>query len=423
MHFRVLLVLLEAAVLAWAVDSDYMMQFRMAVLNKNGKQTSCMVAIMNMEAGFVAANCIDLMSDNSINKTSTYKVQFTPTGQSNTGFEVDLATSNITIHPYYDPKTLANNIAIVQYTNTSDAYKAYIGQQKTNGSSQIYTRRAINGTSNGWNNPPVYTQLLDDSDCTAGSPLYAANQQWLSCTSSVTTSVEDGQCSIPYGIIYTAENNGDAVVTSNLYSYSVVYGSSLCDSSAKTLSYYTSLYSYLGFAHSVVGWPIDIYFSGYTTWEGNTVLSMNTPGDTSVSGAIIVGGDLYQVEKDMMDSSYTPSESATASDEISQQPTHDTASSNSGSGLSKGAKIAIGVAVPIGAIIIAIGTAILIHIWRIKQQDKAWDPNAQASNLQEIALEMTVDDPYSNPPAYSPNDATRDGEYTQIEEPAMPKKM
>ncbi|KAJ1787246.1 hypothetical protein LPJ59_005768, partial [Coemansia sp. RSA 2399] len=203
MHFYILLVFFEAALFAWAQDPSDMMQFRMAVLNKNGEQTTCMIAIMNMVAGFVAANCIDLMSDNSVNKTSTYKVQFTPTGQYNTGFEVDLATSNITIHPYYDPTSLANNIALVQYTNTSDTYKAYIGQQASDGSTQVYTRRAINETSNAWGDPVVFDQSSDDSNCTSGSPLYAANSKGMTCTGSSTTSVENGQCSMPYGIMYS----------------------------------------------------------------------------------------------------------------------------------------------------------------------------------------------------------------------------
>ncbi|KAJ2403096.1 hypothetical protein GGI23_000235 [Coemansia sp. RSA 2559] len=413
----------------------------MAVLNKNGKQTSCMVAVMNMEAGFVAANCIDLMSDNSINKTSTYKVQFTPTGQFNTGFEVDLATSNITIHPYYDPKTLANNIAIVQYANTSDTYRAYIGRQASGGAIQVYARRAINATSNTWGAPVAFDQLSDDSNCTAGSPLYAANSRGMTCTSSSATSVENRHCSMPYGIVYSWNTTDSTVVASNLYSHSVVYGSSLCDSSTKALHYYTAMWTYLGFAYSVVGWPISAYWEGVTgIWNDKTINAMNPPGDTSVSGTTIISGDLYQVERDMADGSSASSEvgseseseaesvsesgSATASDEVSQQPTHDTTgSSHSSNGLSTGAKVAIGVSVPMGVIIIAIGTAILVHIWKTKQQDKAWDPSAQALNLQEVALEMTVDEPYGVPPPYSPDVGAESNRLKQIEElAAMAKK-
>ncbi|KAJ1787247.1 hypothetical protein LPJ59_005769 [Coemansia sp. RSA 2399] len=249
---------------------------------------------------------------------------------------------------------------------------------------------------------------------------------------------------MPYGLVYSWNTTDSTIVMSNLYSHSVVYGSSLCGGSTQALHYYTALWTYLGFAYGVLGSPISIYWEGVLgTWIYKNSNAMNPPGDTSVSGAMIVGGDLYQVEEDMVDDSSASSEvesepgsesgsepipgsesesdpelkSATASDESSQQPTQSSTGRDSGSGLSKGAKVAIGVAVPMGAIIIAIGVVILIHIWKTKQQDKAWDPSAQALDLQEVALEMTVNDQYLIPPPYGREYVTEIIRFSRIEEP------
>ncbi|KAJ2762012.1 hypothetical protein H4S06_000894 [Coemansia sp. BCRC 34490] len=103
-----------------------MIGFRYAYLYKNGKQTSCMVAVIDMTAGVVAANCIDLTSDNKVDTSVKYKIHYTPYGN-NTGPMFDLSPSEFTIHPDYDPKTLLNNIAVIQNTNGgTDDYSSYI---------------------------------------------------------------------------------------------------------------------------------------------------------------------------------------------------------------------------------------------------------------------------------------------------------
>ncbi|KAJ1664941.1 hypothetical protein IW140_002740 [Coemansia sp. RSA 1813] len=380
---------------------------------------------MNMQSAFVAANCIDLLSGNKVDTTTTYTLEFTPTGQHPNGTAVDLDPRNITIHPNYDPTTFANNIAIVQFSNaTTDSYKAYIGSEKYTGSTQTFVRRAIDPKTGIWGDPLVYNQISDDSSCVDGSPLYAANIPWFACSDRTISSIEDEQCTMPYGITYT-ENNTDVIVVSNIFSHSVVYGNSLCGTNRfTTLSYYTGLSYYLGFAYSVLKRPINIYVSDSTeTWEDSTISSMSVPKNINVSSTMVVGGDLYEVERNMVDSAHASSsevESATASSDSSPQSTQ--ATSGSDNGISKGAKIAIGVAVPMGVIIIIIGVVILVHIWKVKRQDKEWDPNAQALNLQEVALEMTVNEPYPVPPPYSRDDATGSSAYQQFKDPAMPRK-
>ncbi|KAJ1794249.1 hypothetical protein LPJ59_004578, partial [Coemansia sp. RSA 2399] len=77
LRYTTLLLLFGAALLVQASDSQIMTVFRMGVLYKNGEQTSCMVAVIDMKAGFVAANCIDLYYGKPDTSTS-YQVYFTP---------------------------------------------------------------------------------------------------------------------------------------------------------------------------------------------------------------------------------------------------------------------------------------------------------------------------------------------------------
>ncbi|KAJ1893625.1 hypothetical protein LPJ81_005337, partial [Coemansia sp. IMI 209127] len=199
-----------------------MTDFRMGVLYKNGEQTSCMVAVIDMKAGFVAANCIDL--NNGAPDTSTsYQVYFTPL-LSFDGFAVDLDPNDITIHPNYNPVTYANNIAVVQYNNgTTDAYHTFIETQTFVGVTDVYTRWAFNQTSNNWTMPQVSTQVSDDSDCASGSALYSGNSVLTRCTSATLPSIENDACSMPYGIMFKEDSTNNIEVT-HLYSHSVVYG-------------------------------------------------------------------------------------------------------------------------------------------------------------------------------------------------------
>ncbi|KAJ2403093.1 hypothetical protein GGI23_000232 [Coemansia sp. RSA 2559] len=117
-----------------------------------------------------------------------------------------------------------------------------------------------------------------------------------------------------------------------------------------------------------------------------TILSMVPPKSASVPNVTVEGGDLYPKQREI-EGSTSVSETDGAS-----EPTN---------GLSKGQKIGIGVGVSLGAILVIIGCIIVYHIWNVKRQDKAWDPNAEALNLQDIAFDIAADDRLLVPPPYS----------------------
>ncbi|KAJ1793306.1 hypothetical protein LPJ59_004739 [Coemansia sp. RSA 2399] len=226
------------------------------------------------------------------------------------------------------------------------------------------------------------------------------------------------------------ENRTDTVEVTHLYSHSVVYGNSMCDGETKILSYYSSLWLYLGWMVGVVGRPMLVFTGEEVEYWNNTrigsVVNPNMLGNPS--GTNIVTGNLYPVQRAMVVG--TNSESASSSDtsesasgsgasesdtETSSSFSDDvTEKDNTGDvnsdfddvqdsrGLSKKAKIAIGVAVPVAVIIIII-VCVAVVVMKRKSEDKSkdWDPQGEENQLRTAALELCLEYPQATPPPYS----------------------
>ncbi|KAJ2213834.1 hypothetical protein EV179_003533 [Coemansia sp. RSA 487] len=399
-----------------------------------------------MKAGYVAASCIDLRY-NKVDTSTNYKIYFTPMLNSDS-FAVDLDPSDITIHPNYDPVSYANNIAVVQYNkDTTDNYFTYMEADPYIGNIDVYTRWAFNQSLNDWTMPELSNESSDDSGCAAGSSLYAYNQQWLKCTSATTTSVQAEDCTMPYSILFK-ENRTSTIIMSHLYSHSVVYGSSMCDGPVKVLSYYTSMKLYAGWTVKVLGRPIRLFVgTGFIFWTDTDVGQMDPRATVdNPSGTLVVSGDLYQVQQKMVgggdfastSASKTSESSNTTSSDISDStdeskgssdqettddnPTDSTIQSrdkngsgkdNDGShnndnttqgsgGLTKEAKIAVGVAVPVAVIIIGIACVVGLKVWRSRSKTDNWDPQGEESQLRSAALELCLENPQPVPPPPPP---------------------
>ncbi|KAJ2403095.1 hypothetical protein GGI23_000234 [Coemansia sp. RSA 2559] len=276
--------------------------------------------------------------------------------------------------------------------------------------------------------PQVSNQNSDDSDCAAGSALYSGNSFLTRCTSATLPSIENDACSMPYGIMFK-ENRTDTVEVTHLYSHSVVYGNSMCDGKAKILSYYSSLWLYMGWMVRVLGRSMLVYTGDDVIYWNNTRIGW--PTDVSLAspaGTITVSGDLYPVQRAMVAGTIFGSGSSSAnlesgsnsdasesdikmSSSISDDPTEKDNSSGISSyfsnaqdsrGLSKEAKIAIGVAVPVAVIIIAIVCAIGFKVWTSKDKPDDWDPQGEEAQLRTAALELFVEPPHTTtPPPYN----------------------
>ncbi|KAJ1898476.1 hypothetical protein LPJ81_004336 [Coemansia sp. IMI 209127] len=459
MLYSSLIVLLGAVLYAQAATPDRMSDFYSAYLYKDDDQTSCMAAVMDAGAAFVTASCFDLTSDNNIDTSVKYRIQYTPTDANNKiGPILSFTASQVIIHPKFNPTTLENNIAVIQFKNAAtDSYVGDVSTQGFAGNTEVFVRRDYDIYQSSWDDPVVYNQDSDDGDCAAGSPLYAANTGWMSCTSAVTSSFASEYCSVPYGMMYRQDTSNN-IVMSSIFSHSVIYGNDMCGESSKVLSYYTMLWPYLGFAVSSLGRGVNVFNqTASSVYTDTAINSMASPKSLSVSGTTVENGDLYPKQWDIEESITAPGATRTASanndnndsnndnmsqsatdvasnssdessndsmaqsatnfasnsfdesndDSLSQSATgfasgvNEESSNGNSNGLSKGQKIGIGVGVPLAVILIIIGSIIVYHIWNVKRQDKAWDPNAETMNLQDIAFEIIAEDPYTIPPPYS----------------------
>ncbi|KAJ2692545.1 hypothetical protein GGH99_001663 [Coemansia sp. RSA 1285] len=403
-----------------------MAEFRYAYLYKNGEQTSCMAAIIDARSAFVAANCINLTNNNNVDTSTVYKIHFSPWNNEKEA-TYDLAPSQFTIHPNYNPKTLENNIAVIQFTGSSeDNYSGSVSTKDFNGKTKIYVREDYNETSSSWNKPNVVNRGINESDCMDNSPLYTANKYWMTCTSSTNTSMISSDCSIPYGLLY--KNNADeAIVMTGIYSHSIMFGNNMCGGSTRILNYFTVLWPYLGFAVNTIGRGVNAVNQNSTfVYVDKDINAMNPPAAADAPTTTLEGGDLYPGQRLIRDN---PEESTTEllgftssgddkstadsttkeynSDSIEDVAQSDISSkevastSSDESGLSKGTKIAIGVAVPLGVLLVLIVFIVGFHLWKVKRQDKTWDPQAEAMNLRSIAIELHGENENAGLPPYS----------------------
>ncbi|KAJ2596685.1 hypothetical protein GGF39_003345 [Coemansia sp. RSA 1721] len=116
---------------------------RGGVLFKNSKQTSCEVGLISMKAGFIAASCLDYTSGTNINRSTKYEVYLQ--AGSPKPLVVTLDPSDVHLHPNFNPSTLQNNVAVIEFNKqTTDTYKAYTVSGGYSTSSAAYVTRSIN---------------------------------------------------------------------------------------------------------------------------------------------------------------------------------------------------------------------------------------------------------------------------------------
>ncbi|KAI8319804.1 hypothetical protein GQ54DRAFT_292335 [Martensiomyces pterosporus] len=259
-----------------------------ALLVKNGKQTSCELAVIDVHSAFVSANCLDF-SDGKVDTATSYEVylNYGDGGQA-AKYKID---SNISVHPSFDPDTLANNIAVVQYND--DDQSTTINTIPTNSSdwsSISYVRKSLSsGSDMAWNAPTIGSPIQEGSSCQDSSNIYSANTNAFLCTS--TTTHNSDNCAVPYGSA-VANVGGESDLIA-LYSHTAVVGDSLCGSTQQ-YSYYTLLGNYVGFAVSVLGRPVWT-ISNYQPIKvsDGSVFSMQPAKSGKVKGITVFGGDIY----------------------------------------------------------------------------------------------------------------------------------
>ncbi|KAJ2158397.1 hypothetical protein GGF46_003802 [Coemansia sp. RSA 552] len=371
-----------------ALSQLRMRNFKGGLLLKNGLQTTCEVALLNVSAGFVAANCLNYTDDRVLDSKVKYGVVIDSGDDGLPTVRSSMELSDIHVHPDYDPDTLANNIAVVQFNKDDDTalhYKSFIYLDVEGRDQQTYVRRTLQRPDGEWRAAGIQNQIDNSPGCAGSSSLYDSNLDFLACTSAKTDSIYSRGCYVPYGTLYveTGVDHKDGVLM-GLYSHSIVYGDSLCDDS-NWISYYTVLANYVGFAGSVMKDSIPVYTDNTSGLSSDTgLLSMRSADTTTSNGRqMVIGGDVYPA----LNASRAALEAEDKESSTEGGNVDDDDDADSG-GLTTTQKIIIGVIVPAVVILITIGGVIVFNIWKSKRQDHAWDPRGQELHLQSAAYEL-----------------------------------
>ncbi|KAJ2780581.1 hypothetical protein H4R18_003376 [Coemansia javaensis] len=258
-----------------------------------GKQTSCAVALVSAVHGIAAANCLVTKNGTAVSPAGMTIAMY--------GSSVSqvVAVSSVVIHPGYDPKTLANNVAVVMFSITGSA--APVSNVSLTSSawddSCLLRRTLLDPARPRWNNP-LMARLSDSGKdlCLAVSPLYAANQGDFICNNLAALPDQlSATCKLPYGLGYGAIKD-QGTVPMAIYSHTVVVGNSLCSTSPMA-HYYTVLKNYMAWASQTAAdqaKSLAIDTGKYVMMAaGNTQYQMKPPANPSPVVKTF-GGNLYR---------------------------------------------------------------------------------------------------------------------------------
>ncbi|KAJ2842209.1 hypothetical protein IWW36_005991, partial [Coemansia brasiliensis] len=257
---------------------------------RNGNQTSCESVLVDSKAGFIAASCLQL-NGNAVDEADTYEIVIK---YGSSGPTKNLAISKIDVHPSYNSKTYVNNLAVIQFDDSSEvAWQNYIGINPDEWDNEYFIRRSLaNKYTNTWNNIIGFDSMETPNYCEEASLTYKANSGDFLCNYAASLSIYNTTCKVPYGVVYAAVQPSDLSMVA-IYSHSAVYGESMCSKDRK-LHYYTILRNYIGWAAGVIGRPVggfakDSSFS-FTPTQDYTMKDVSGKG---IEGVKLFSGDVY----------------------------------------------------------------------------------------------------------------------------------
>ncbi|KAJ2234895.1 hypothetical protein H4R99_003061 [Coemansia sp. RSA 1722] len=372
------------------VSTAILLKLKGAVLVKDDKETSCEIALIGENAGLVSANCFD--SEETAD--TKYGVLFYNADKDTKPVSYDLDKEDIHIHPGYNSKTLAYNIAVIEFNkNIQSDYKSYIAHFPFFPSGTSYTLRSVNNNTGDWNIPNVQEFQTENPECPKWSGVYATNDYVQLCTGyGVSAQISGTECFNPYSAIYSMSGGNVGVLA--LYSHSVIFGNNTCGESEKWLNYYTYLFNFEGFAVSVLNRTIFTFNSdgeSSTNTSDTNMFIKEKPADIDLSGKIQIGGNIFGRKASTQPSQSEDSPSPTSVSENPENP-------DNSQGLSSSTKIAIGVVVPSVSLSLIVLSIFLWRWWKRYQQKKSWDPHAENTNINEIAHQLAADTDNDRPP-------------------------
>ncbi|KAJ2809392.1 hypothetical protein H4R20_000117 [Coemansia guatemalensis] len=277
------------------ISSGSLSDYRGALFVVASTQTSCEMALIDSNAGFVAASCLSYKSDGKVDNNIDYRVAINGIGSEKSSVN---SVTMVDAHPNYNPSTYANNIAVLHW---GDPYKVSwhqdIGQDRPAWDSTFYTRRTMSSVSDAsWSTPSVLTLFGSDAvnGCSSASNLYNSNKDWFLCIAQTTKSIANSNCQTPYGAVWGAYQS-DSVAVAAIYSHSSIYdGSELCGSTGNQYHYYTMLQPYVEWASKMTGRKVYTYAADSSySYDGSSSFKMENDLAPAVFGVTTVSGDLY----------------------------------------------------------------------------------------------------------------------------------
>ncbi|PIA13830.1 hypothetical protein COEREDRAFT_83199 [Coemansia reversa NRRL 1564] len=245
-------------------------------------------------ASFVTASCLDFGDDNAVDMGVKYEV-YIDNGVSSSATRYKV--TDIKVHPAYDAKTKANNIAILQYNaNSNESWTNSVGIDPKDWDTPVYAQRVLkdSGENAVWGESKLYTyQSQNDSSCSTLLPLYKANKDDFICNDLLTSAPNKlSSCDIPYQVVYAQV--GEAMYPVGIFSHAAVKGSDNFCNNEKVRSYYTVYADYVEFAEKTLSRTLD-YYAGDKDKKPQTDpdYEMDKPSSDLVDRVAIVDGDFY----------------------------------------------------------------------------------------------------------------------------------
>ncbi|KAI9467852.1 hypothetical protein BX667DRAFT_215966 [Coemansia mojavensis] len=323
------------------------------VLGKNGKITSCDLAVIDSRAAIVAASCLDYTIGTALNTDTSYTALIK---QGSSGIEETYAVYNITVHSKYNPYNYVNNLAIIQFNPFSTAmYQNAISLTSYFEYQNIGYLR-YNATSNTSDIEYIYIEntQIGDKACEGLSEMYTVNVDDVMCNSNTINmaSHEFYNCKLPMGSVYGYMDG--KVYALGLYSHTAISkGDNLCNYGIQR-SYFTTLNRYIGFIQQTINRTVYTYGANVSSINLDTDYTMvdryfSTDEKLKVT---TLSGDLYR------DQANAPGTTSTDHPEGSSTLTNDTSSS----ALGQKTIIIIAVCASVGGLVVAL-LAIAIVFW------------------------------------------------------------
>ncbi|KAJ2037754.1 hypothetical protein H4S03_002765 [Coemansia sp. S3946] len=392
------------------------------LLVKNGKQTSCGLGILDNMAALMSADCLDFVNG-KVDATSKYEA-FVDAGYD--GATGRYIIQNITVHPAYDSKTKANNVALIEYNSGSKVlWYNYNAIGPGNWDGHAYVQRYLSDIDGmAWATPKVYSQSSGDSVCSQLSPVYKDNSKDFACSSGLVPSPSSTlgtSCNVPYQMVY-ATFSGTYVYQAGFFSHAVIEdGKDLCKYSSQR-SYFTLISDYLAFANSVLNRTVYYYNDDNTVKPQTDPTYAMTKPSTTVKDTVMLSGNMYP--KQPSTTSPTSSFPSRTSTSPSQTPTGNPSNEKepeSNSGMSKRSIAIVAACSAVGSLLLAVGVVFLVRWWR-GHLKRTRDPYKETAAQEILANDLggasmpgggnlrsmteIVDVAYTNPPppAYPANE-------------------